>query len=438
MDTNEPRYQFVGVDDLVPDPRNPRVISDLDLAHLRNSIREFGFVQPIVARRSDRLIIGGHQRLQAARQEGWSQVPVLWWQGDDRQARTLALALNRIQGEWDESKLAAVLGELADVDSLTEALLGFDTSWTDLAGFDSKEILRLLDAQLPTGAKREDLAGLSALLQKSSGAEAKAQSGDCYALGVHRLLCADARDEAGVLRLSDDCTPAILFTNPPYNVNYHAEASGGGSGTTGRKRGRRRKPLGAIEQDNLTDSEYAHLLGESLGNAARVMQPGGAIYVCGGTSTTTAYDRAFEATDFHKSSILVWDKSELTLGRKDYQSQFEFIYYGWLQGSSHHFYGGRNQTDIWVIPRDSASLYLHPTQKPVALAERAIRNSSVAGDYVLDLFAGSGSTLVAAELTGRRALLMEVDPHYVDVIIARWEALTGQQAERVSRAVNDA
>ena len=149
MNSDNPNYQMVDVNDLVIDPSNPRVISDLDLANLRSSLREFGFVQPIVARKSDRLIIGGHQRLQAARQEGWREVPVLWWEGDDRQARTLALALNKIQGDWDESKLATVLGELAEVDSLTEALLGFDTSWTDLAGFDPKEVLRLLDAELP-------------------------------------------------------------------------------------------------------------------------------------------------------------------------------------------------------------------------------------------------------------------------------------------------
>jgi DNA modification methylase len=430
-------YETVPIADLVLDPRNPRTISDFDMTKLRNSIREFGVVQPVVVRRSDRKVIAGHQRITALQLEGKAEVSVIWWEGDDRKAYALALALNKIQGEWVQDKLGTLLAELADVESLSDALSGFDSDFTSLAGFSTKESLALFEATLPSGLPEENLSSLSAELLVRRSFQGTVQLGDLFQLGSHRVLCGDARDQGTVERLCDQSAPSMLFTDPPYNVAYQAE-SVGGHAASGRSHGRRTNPLGPIAEDNLPPSEYQELLTGSLRNAFKVLRGGGAVYVCGGTSTTTAYDTAFTSVGLTKSSIIIWDKGEFSLGRKDYQSAYELIYYGWKQGSKHNFYGGRSQTDIWLIPRDASSSYLHPTQKPTALAMRAIRNSSTPGEAVLDLFGGSGSTLIAAEQTGRKALLLELDPHYVEVAVARWEALTGKKAVCIAREPADA
>ena len=431
MDLNS---EVVGIADLRLDDLNPRRIAPQELAKLRRSLQEFGMVQPIVARRSDQLVIGGHQRLQAAIAEGWSEVPVIWWEGSDKQARALNLALNKISGQWDEAKLATVLSELADVESLSDALLGFETTWTSLAGFDTREVLAALDNELGSGQNVEDLAALAANLL-GQRPEPKAQPGDLFALGPHRLLCGDARDEAAVTRLCQASAPSLLFCDPPYGVSYSAETVGKRKASSGRTTGRVRRPLGQIVEDDLEPPEHLSLITAALKNAVAVLSVGSGVYVCGGTSTTSVYDTAFKEAGLVKSSIIIWDKGEFSLGRKDYQSQFELIYYGWPRGGAHRFFGGRAQADIWLIPRDATASYVHPTQKPVALAERAMRNSTLGGEAVLDLFGGSGSTLIAAERCGRKALLLELDPRYIETTIARWEAYTGLHAQLLEESV---
>ena len=424
----------VPIADLKLDPLNPRVMPNAERAALAGSLDAFGFLQPVVARRSDGLVIGGHQRIEAARELGWEAVPVAWWEGSDQDARVLNLALNRIHGDWDDAKLADVLAELAGVDSLQEALRGFDTTQTALAGFDEREVLAVLEAKLDDGPRAEDLTALAGALVSAPARAASAEPGALYELGSHRVLCGDARDPDAVGCLVGTTHPAMLWTDPPYGVGYTAEGSGGAA-SSGRPTGRRDRPLGPIAGDDLEPEAHADLVTAALRNAAAMLAPGGGVYVCGGTSTTTLYDAAFEASGLEKSSIIVWDKTHFAFGRRDYQSQSELVYYGWKRGARHSFFGGRVQGDIWPIPTDAAAGYVHPTQKPVALAERAIRNSSRAGDAVLDLFGGSGSTLIAAEQAGRRALLLELDPHYVGVIVARWQAFTGLQARQVAGAV---
>ena len=376
-------------------------------------------------------MIGGHQRIEAARQLGWTEVPVIWWEGSDQDARALNLALNKIQGSWDEAKLADVLAELAGVESLQEALRGFDTTETALAGFDEREVLAALEAKLGDGPPAEDLTALAGALVRAPDRSASAQPGVFYELGPHRLLCGDARDLEAVRRLIGVAEPAMLWTDPPYGVNYSAEGSRGAASSR-RPGGRRDRPLGSIAGDDLEPEAHAGLVTAALCNAAAVLAPGSAVYVCGGTSTTTLYDAAFADAGLAKSSIVVWDKGRFAFGRRDYQSQYELVYYDWKRGARHRFFGGRAQSDIGLVPTDAAAGYVHPTQKPVALAERAIRNSSGAGDTVLDLFGGSGSSLIAAEQAGRRAFLLELDPLYVDVIVGRWEAFTGLRARTVS------
>lgn len=423
--------ELVSIERLRPDPLNPRSISDTALAQLQRSLREFGFVQALVVRHSDKLIIAGHQRLRAATNEGWTSVPVVWWEGSDPQARALNLALNKISGDWDERPLGHVLADLAQVESLGQALLGFDQTLTSLAGFDEREVLEALEAALGSPPGQEDLASLAASLQRPAQRVLTVEPGELYQLGPHRLLCGDATNIDDVARLCGAVRPEMLFTDPPYNVGYSAEGDGPRAASSGRSGGRKKRPLGQILNDALSEDEYRNLIASALGNAVGQLEPGGPVYVCGGSSTTSTYDAAFESAGIVKSSIIIWDKGEITLGRKDYQSQYELIYYGWTSGKRHHYFGGRAQSDIWSIPRDASALYIHPTQKPVALAARAIHNSTSAGGTVLDLFGGSGSTLIAAEQQGRRACVLELDPHFASVILARWEALTGRKAEKV-------
>ena len=313
------------IKDLVLDPLNPRGMTDTERAELVRSLEQFGFLQPVIARGSDRLVIGGNQRIEATRQLGWTEVPVIWWEGSDQNARALNLALNKIQGSWDEAKLADVLADLAGVDSLQEALRGFDTTETALAGFDEREVLAALEAKLGDGPPAEDLTALAGALVRAPDRSASAQPGVFYELGSHRLLCGDARDLEAVRRLIGVAEPAMLWTDPPYGVNYSAEGSRGAA-SSGRPGGRRDRPLGSIAGDDLEPEAHAGLVTAALRNAAAVLAPGSAVYVCGGTSTTTLYDAAFADAGLEKSSIVVWDKGRFAFGRRDYQSQYELVY----------------------------------------------------------------------------------------------------------------
>ena len=252
-------------------------MTDTERAELARSLEQFGFLQPVIARGSDRLVIGGHQRIEAARQLGWTEVPVIWWEGSDQDARALNLALNKIQGSWDEAKLADVLAELAGVESLQEALRGFDTTETALAGFDEREVLAALEAKLGDGPRAEDLTALAGALVRAPDRSASAQPGVFYELGPHRLLCGDARDLEAVRRLIGVAEPAMLWTDPPYGVNYSAEGSRGAA-SSGRPAGRRDRPLGSIAGDDLEPEAHADLVTAALCNAAAVLAPGSAVY----------------------------------------------------------------------------------------------------------------------------------------------------------------
>lgn len=343
---------MVPIDDLKIDPLNPRRMPASELAALERSITAFGMVEPIVARWGEGTAIGGNQRLVAAKRLGWSEVPVVWVEVSDTEAQALNLALNKIDGEWDEAKLGAVLAELADVDSLSGALTGFDPKLTELAGFTTREVLAAIEAHLGDDTANEDLTALALSLAAPTKRETRAKPGDLYRLGPHSVLCGDATDINAVRLLCEDCPPAMLFTDPPYGVAYDPEGGPGRAASSGRPVRNSGRQLGSILGDDLSAEGHEHLITGSLRNAVAVLSPGASVYVCGGTSTTSVYDAAFEAAGIAKSSIIVWDKSEFTFGRKDYSSQFELITYGWVRGAAHSFYGGRGQTDIWVIPRD--------------------------------------------------------------------------------------
>jgi DNA modification methylase len=393
------------IGELRPDPANPRRISDEELEALTRSLRQFGFVQPVLARREDKVIIAGHQRLLAARRLGLKTVPVVFVDLTVEQAKLLNLGLNRIGGSWDQELLARLLAELKDVPDVDLSLTGFseDELKKYLKGLESRE-------------KRERLESfdLDAALEAARVAPV-AHTGDLWLLGDHRLLCGDATEACDVARLVGEARANMAFTDPPYNVSY---GNHGGVPRTGRRRG--------IQNDDLGEGFYDFLM-RACQNLLSFTD--GAVYVCMSSSELHTLQRVFMDAGGHWSSFIIWAKDTFTLGRADYQRQYEPILYGWREGARHHWCGDRDQGDVWDFARPTTSP-LHPTMKPVPLVQRAIENSSQPGDVVLDLFLGSGSTLIGCERTGRVCYGMELAPEYVDVAIRRWEAFTGEKAQK--------
>jgi ParB/RepB/Spo0J family partition protein len=398
--------KHVDIDSLRPDPANPRRISDAELEALTRSVQEFGLVQPVIARSEDSTVIGGHQRLLAARKLGLKTVPAILLDLTVEQARLLNVALNKISGEFDEELLARMLDDLKDTADLT--LTGF-------AEGELEALLKSLDAR-ERKAKVEQFDVDAAL--EATRAATRARTGDLWALGDHRLLVGDATDTSAVQRLMDGKTAAMAFTDPPYNV---ALGDHGGAG----KRRRR------IQNDAMLREEWEAFCRAWAGNL--IARVDGALYICMSTKEWPLVSRVLAEGGGHWSDTIIWCKDRFVLGRADYQRQYEPIWYGWRDGTKHEWHGGRDQGDVWEIDRPSES-QAHPTMKPLPLVEKAISNSSSAGDLVLDLFLGSGSTLIASERKGRICYGTELDPHYGSVVLARWEAFTGKEAVCLERA----
>jgi DNA modification methylase len=399
--------EHLSPDELRPDPANPRRISDAELEALTRSIREFGFIDPVIARREDKTVIGGHQRLLAARRLGMKTVPVVLVDLSVEQARVLNLALNRISGAWDQELLARLLADLQPVD-------GVDLTLTGFAEDEVAKLLKSLDSR--DRRERTETFDLGQAIDEAGKAPARTEPGDLWLLGEHRLLCGDSTDPTAVARLVAGQTAVMAFTDPPYNVDY------GDHG--GKQRGARKRK---IANDAMPPEQWETFCRGWARNL--VEHVGGALYVCMSTKEWPIVSGVLEEAGAHWSDTIIWAKDRFTLGRADYQRQYEPIWYGWREGAKRHWRGDRDQGDVWRIARPSVS-DLHPTTKPLELAERAIENSSQPGDSVLDLFLGSGTTLIASERTSRLCRAVELDPRYVDVAVMRWEAFTGQQARQ--------
>ena len=384
---------------LIPSARNARTHEEDQVAQIASSIAEFGFVNPILVG-SDNVIIAGHGRLMAAQQLGLNEVPVIVLAHlSEAQRRALVIADNKIaeNAGWDEELLKLELADLKDI--------GFDL---DLIGFSDTELDQLLDDVEGTGDSDEDSVPEVEPVPVS-------QSGDLWLLGNHRLLCGDSTNAQDLAQLMDGGLADMVFTDPPYNVDY-------GNNAKDKMRGKDRRIL----NDNLGADFYAFLK-TALSNMLTVTK--GACYVAMSSSELDTLQKAFRDAGGKWSTFIVWAKNTFTLGRSDYQRQYEPILYGWREGNDHYWCGARDQGDVWFFNKPVKN-DLHPTMKPVELVERAIRNSSKTLDIVLDVFGGSGSTLIACEKTGRHARLMELDPKYVDVIVRRWQDYTGEQAVR--------
>ena len=384
------------LDRLIPHARNARTHSETQIAQIAGSIAEFGFVNPVLVG-DDGVLVAGHGRILAARKLGLHEAPVIVLAHlTPTKRRALMIADNQIalNAGWNEEMLSAELASLKE-----EA---FDL---ELLGFDDADLDRLLATPL------EELQ--SAYEAPEPPTEPISRLGDIWICGQHRVLCGDATVLSDVEKLLAGELADMAFTDPPYNVNYANSAKD-------KLRGKDRPIL----NDALGD-DFGAFLYDACVNLLTVTK--GAVYVCMSSSELDALQKAFRAAGGKWSTFVIWAKNTFTLGRADYQRQYEPILYGWKDGADHYWCGARDQGDVWFFDKPAKN-DLHPTMKPIALVERAIRNSSKSRDIVLDLFGGSGTTMIAAERTERRARLVELDPKYVDVIVQRWQEATGGSA----------
>ena len=395
---------------LLPYARNARTHSEEQVAQIAASIAEFGFTNPILAG-SDGIIVAGHGRLAAAQKLGMETVPVVVLDHlTPTQRRALIIADNRIaeNAGWDDAMLRIELQSLQDD--------GFNL---DITGFDADALVAIMAGEETTvdGNTDEDAVPEVPVTPIS-------RPGDIWVLGEHRLLCGDSTVAESYDRLMQGEPADMVFTDPPYNVDYANSAKDKMRGTD--------RP---ILNDNLGDGFYDFLLAALT---PMLQHCAGATYIAMSSSELDTLQQAFRAAGGKWSTFIIWAKHTFTLGRADYQRQYEPILYGWPEEATRHWCGDRDQGDVWNIKKPQKN-DLHPTMKPVELVERALRNSSRPGDTVLDPFGGSGTTLIAAEKSGRKTRMIELDPKYCDVIVRRWQDWSAQAALReVDGALFDA
>lgn len=432
---------------LKPYERNAKQHSKEQVEKIGDSIRRLGFLSPCLIDQ-DMNVIAGHGRIMAAKEIGWETVPCVFIEGLTAEERkAYILADNRLTelGDWDMDMVQQELAALADAD-FDISITGFDT---DLRFDDSM-------AQITDDGWTE--------AEVHAEEEPRSRIGDIYQLGNHRLMCGDSTDPDMVAALMDGTQADMLVTDPPYNVGY------GKSETEEQLRKRRRKVRGHVQDENvfllnddLPEADFIEFISKAMRNGKNALKDGGVFYVWYATLVTDQFFAAMKKAELEIRQILIWVKNTFILGRQDYQWQHEPCLYGWKEGAAHYFLDSRKQstviedqmpdlsrmkkadmeallreiykaempTDVIREAKPNVS-ELHPTMKPLKLIARQIRNSSEPGQTVLDLFGGSGTTLIACEQMDRRCMMMEYDPHYADVIVDRWEKMTGLKALKVN------
>lgn len=408
----------MNIGDVIPYDNNPRK-NETAVGAVANSIKEFGFKQPIVVD-ADNIVIVGHTRLKAAKQLKMKQVPVIV--ADDltaEQVKMYRLADNRV-GELSEWDAASLLQELEGLDGSGLAFgdFGFNGDFFDEEGIDFEQ-----------GATSDSEAQEDDDFDVTPPEEPTSKLGQIYQLGRHRLMVGDSTDTKQVAALLDGEKADLLLTDPPYNVALGSDLSG--SADDARKRHRRTDGL-TIANDNMSDDDFRQFLKNVYSAANDNMKPGATFYIWYADTESYNFRGAARDIGWQVRENLIWVKNTFTLGRQDYQWKHEPCLYGWSDGAAHSWYSDRKQTTVLEFDKPSRS-ELHPTMKPVALFDYQMKNSSKPGDVVLDLFGGSGTTMIAAEQNGRASRLMELDPRYADVIINRWQELTGDKAVLVGQ-----
>lgn len=398
------------LDAIRPHPENPH---EGDLGALHESIETNGFYGSVVAQRSTGYVLAGNHRLMAAQQAGADAIPVTYVDVDDETARRILLADNRIAKLGIENSAA-----LADLLQTIQA----ESGTLEGTGYDAEALDELL-ADLAAMQPQEELAGDPDAVPDVP-AEPVTKRDDLIRLGNHLLLCGDSTVLTDVERVMDGAQADMVWTDPPYGVAYQANES-----LESLKARNRRTDGLVVENDSMSEPELERFLQSALSNAWSVCKPGGVWYVAAPPGPLNVIFGTILSDLAVFRAAIMWVKQQFVFGRTDYHYRHEPIFYGWKEGAAHYFVDDRTQDSVWEIDRPSTSKD-HPTMKPVELVARAIRNSSKAGQIVLDVFGGSGTTLIACEQEGRHARLIELDPKYVDVIVRRWETLTGKTAVR--------
>ncbi len=390
----------VSIESLKIDEKNARKHNERNIGEVIRSLERFGQHAPIVVQRGTNKILIGNGRVEAMRRMGWETCAVFFVDDDDASAVKRALADNRTAelGSWDEDILAELIN---DLDSL------------DIVGWTPDEIRDLVSTQTEMDRTDDDFDIDSALTE-----EPIVKLGEVWLLGRHRLMCGDSTSPEDVALLMQGEQAQIVFTDPPWNVDYGSD-----------EKHPSWKPR-TILNDHMSTEMFGEFLTKAITCIKSAIVPGAMMYMVMSAQEWGNLMTVMAACGFHWSSTIIWAKDSLVLSRKDYHTRYEPIWYGWLDGSKRLFpLKDRTQDDVWEIPRPRRSDE-HPTMKPIELVVRAIQNSSRADDNVIDFFGGSGTTLIAAEKTKRRCFMMELDPKYCDVIIRRWEALTGIKATK--------
>jgi DNA modification methylase len=432
------QIELRSLSEIKPYPDNPRH-NETAVDAVAASIKEFGFRQPIVVD-SEGVIVVGHTRWKAAQKLGLEKVPVHVAKDlTPAQARAYRIADNQTASlsDWDNDRLATELIALQGLD--------FDLN---LTGFSAEDLSRLMNAETNEGTCDPD--EIPAPPDKATTC-----LGDLWILGNHRLLCGDSSKREDVDRLLDGASIHLVNTDPPYNVKVEPRSNNAiaaglssfkgathhqeldlarhpeKSKPTQKKLRAKDRPLA---NDFVSNEAFDQLLKAWFGNLARVLAPGRGFYIWGGYANCGNYPPVLKACELYFSQAIIWVKEHPVLTRKDFMGNHEWCFYGWREGAAHQFYGPNNAVDVWNVKKINPQSMVHLTEKPVELATRAMQYSSQPGENVLDLFGGSGSTLIAAEQIGRKAFLMELDTLYCDVIVQRWEKFTGRKAERRSNA----
>ena len=385
--------EIIEIGKLKENPKNPNTHSSEQIELLAEVIKKTGWRAPITISNLSGLIVKGHGRLQAAKAAGFKEVPVEYQTfKDDEEEMAALLADNKIAelAEIDNKKLKEIFNEFSFEDL---SLTGYSQEeFDDLTEFFEEAELLEDEDEIP-----EEV-------------ETRCKQGDIWKLGNHRLMCGDSTIITDVEKLMNGAKADLLITDPPYNVNYE--------GGTGLK----------IQNDNMKDGQFWKFLYDAFTNADIVMKEGAAFYIWHADSEGYNFRAACRSVEWKVRQCLIWNKNSMVLGRQDYHWKHEPCLYGWKDGASHLWNNDRKQTTVIDFDKPLKNGE-HPTMKPVGLFDYQIQNNTKSGDVVLDLFGGSGTTLIACEQNKRIAYLMELDPYYCDVIITRWETLTGQNAE---------
>ena len=392
--------EVIEINKLKENPRNPNTHPSVQIDLLAQIIKKTGWRAPITVSNLSGFIVKGHGRLQAAKAAGFKHCPVEYQNFSDEEEEMAALLA--------DNKLAE-LAEI-DVEKLTEIFKDYEFEDLSLTGYSQEEFDELVDVF-------EEAELLGDPDEVPEEVETRAKLGDIWQLGEHRLMCGDSTSKSDVEQLMNGDKADMAFTDPPWNVNYGAIKEGNPQGY---------KPR-TILNDFMGTEDFKEFMFKAFSSLNFAQKDGAMTYVVMSAQEWGNMMLTLAQNDYHWSSTIIWNKDSLVLSRKDYHTKYEPIWYGWKEGTRLCPLEDRKQSDVWDIARPKKSEE-HPTMKPVELVEKAINNSSKQGDIVIDLFGGSGTTLIASEQTKRRCRMMELDPKYCDVIITRWETLTGKKA----------